>query len=144
MPIRWDAIGFDVTENPIYPTLSTSNPCPHSNIGKYKFNNVAPDDYVIVIARNGFLTRYGVVSVTGDHYLGHREILGGDVNGDQTVNTKDLSSIAAKIAEYGFTLYNPIYDLTGDKGVFPVDIDIIQINLGASGNIYKETNEWIK
>jgi len=119
-------------------TVSGVGDCPDSHIGKYIFTNIAPGDYVLEIARKGFLTRYGKITVEGDNYLGHREILGGDINGDLMITEKDLSTIRTKITNYGSSLYNAAYDLRGTKGVSSGDVSIISFNLGAYSDIYEE------
>jgi len=142
-PIRWDAIGYTI---PGYssPTLTDPSDCPTtSNIGKYRFLGVAPGEYVIEIIRKGYLTRYGTVEVEGSNYLGHREILAGDVNGDLMITEKDLSTIRTKITNYGSALYNPAYDLRGTRGISSGDVGIISFNLGAYTDIYQETKDWI-
>ena len=144
LPIRWELVGrpsgtIDAT------TLAEAGGCPDVAIGKYYFENISPGNYVLEISRKGFLVRYGVITVgeLEPLYLGHREILGGDVNGDLMITEKDLSIIRTKIAGYSSFLYNPIYDLRGLRGVSKNDIDIIEMNLGAYANIYQETEDWI-
>jgi hypothetical protein len=143
LPINWGDLA--ITPLPSDPaTLDIGDECPLTPIGKYWFDKIAPGQYVIEISRKGFLTRYGVVEVKGDDYLGHREILGGDVNGDATINAKDVTTTTPKLSLYGTLIYNATYDLLGDKRIFTKDIYVIQINLGAFTNIYKEADDWIK
>ena len=143
LPIRWEDINVVVVRDPDVPTLSEAEKCPYSHIGKYKFEDITAGSYVIEITRPGFLTRYGVITVEGDDYLGHREILAGDVNGDMMITEKDLSTIRTKISNYGSSLYNAAYDLRGTRGVSSGDINIIGINLGAYCTIYQETFDFI-
>jgi hypothetical protein len=141
LPIQWNQLGYTPTgADPA--VLSLSEPCPSDPIGKYKFEEIAPGEYVIEISRKGFLTRYGVIEVSGDDYLGHREILGGDVNGDATINAKDVTTTTPKITLYKTPLYNAIYDIIGDKRVSTGDISVIQVNLGAFSTIYLETENF--
>ena len=140
-PINWSSIGISAGI-PNSATTSLSDRCTVAPIGKYKFKDVAPGLYVIEITRKGFLTRYGVINVTGSNYLGHREILGGDVNGDIAINAKDLSAISSKKTNYGTPIYNATYDLMGQKKVSSNDVKIISLNFNAYITIYKETDDW--
>jgi hypothetical protein len=142
-PIRWDAIGISFPGVPNTTLLTETDNCTFKPIGKYKFTDVAPGKYIMAITRKGFLVRYGVITVAGDNYLGHREILGGDVNGDLKINGEDLSVIRTKISSYGNTMYNPGYDLCGSKSVSPNELSIIRTNNNADTTIYKETEDWI-
>jgi hypothetical protein len=82
-----------------------------------KFENIAAGEYVIEIARKGFLPRYGKVTVAGSNYMNHHELLAGDVNGDLVVNEKDLAAIRMRIALYKNKQYNAMYDFGGSKSV---------------------------
>jgi hypothetical protein len=145
LPILWDAIGVTVLGDVDPETLTSIADCPTTHIGKYNFKNVVPGKYVMEISRSGFLSRYAVIDVDADSdiYLGHRELLGGDVNGDGIVTEKDLSLIRPKITLYGSPLYNPTYDFDGDKTINNSDISIIRFMFGAYITIYEETDEWI-
>ncbi|MCL2511240.1 MAG: hypothetical protein FWF09_04240, partial [Bacteroidales bacterium] len=77
LPIRWTDHETSSTA-----TTTASDKCTDLPIGKYIFTDIAPGDYLLEISRQGFLVRYGVITVTGNDYLGHRELIAGDVNGD--------------------------------------------------------------
>jgi hypothetical protein len=123
--------------------LTLADKCPTAPIGRYVFDDVAPGTYVLEIARQGFLTRYGVITVAGSDYLGHRELLAGDVNGDLVVNEKDLSAITSKMSVFGIANYTWKYDFDGDQRVNNPDITLIRINLNALITIYGETSQWV-
>jgi len=144
LPIRWNDIGITNPGTPNTDKLTLTDNCPTSVIGKYIFKDVAPGDYVIAIARLGFLTRYGLITVTDDDYLEHREILGGDVNGDRIIDEKDLSIIRSKTAAYGTRTYNAIYDMSGTKSVNSADMNVIRIDLEAPSAIYQETKDFVE
>ena len=145
LPIRWDIL----YSNPGTPNntsvTSTDFPCTATPIGKYLFEGVIPGKYVLEISRQGFLTRYGVIEVNDSDYLGHRELLVGDVNGDLVINADDLSASYLKVSNYGRPLpsYEWKYDLNGDGKVDNRDFSIINNNLNADHLIYLETDEWI-
>jgi hypothetical protein len=140
LPIRWEDIGV-ISISPIDNPLTETDKCPFAPIGKYIFEDVAAGEYVLEISRQGFLTRYGVIKVEGDDYLGHRELLGGDVNGDLVINAKDISTLP--IAILGTSAYKCRYDINGDRNINSFDINIIQVNLGAYVTIYQETFDFI-
>ncbi|MCL2510769.1 MAG: hypothetical protein FWF09_01825, partial [Bacteroidales bacterium] len=77
LPIRWTDHETSNTA-----TTTATDKCTDLPIGKYIFTDIAPGDYLLEISRQGFLVRYGVITVTGNDYLGHRELIAGDVNGD--------------------------------------------------------------
>ena len=146
LPIRWDVIGITNSGIPNTDTLTYTDNCIADtvSIGKYKFENIAPGRYVIEIARQGFLTRYAEITVTGNNYLGHRELLGGDINGDMMINEKDLSAIQSKTnTGYGSGGYNHVYDFDGNKSINSDDVNIIRLNLNAYPTIYQETEDWV-
>jgi len=143
LPIKWENKGIINTGIPNPDTLTETENCPLKDIGKFKFENVLPNEYVLEIARPGFLTRYGLISVSADGYIGHRELLAGDVNGDLVINEKDLSALQTKMGLIDNSTYNPIYDLDGNQSINSLEINIIRANLGATSSIYQETEDWL-
>jgi hypothetical protein len=141
--IRWDALGISNPGIQDPDTLNTIYNCPDQPMGKFIFEDVAKGKYILEISRQGFLTRYGVINVEGDDYLGHRELLAGDVNGDLVIDPKDISLIRTKTDAYGTATYKWIYDLDGDGIIDDKELDIIRINIGAYITIYQETEDWL-
>jgi hypothetical protein len=117
-----------------------------THIGKYNFKNIPAGDYILEISRPGFLVRYGEVEVnaTSEMYLGHRELLGGDVNGDGIVNAKDLSAIRPKLGLFVTSLYNTPYDFDGNKIINNTDVGVMRLIYESYIDIYKETDIWLK
>ena len=144
LPINWIDKGITNPGTVNTATLTLYDKCPLAPIGKYQFTDVAPDTYIIEIARKGFLPRYGKITIQNNEYLGHRELLGGDLTADLVINEKDLSTFATKKGSYNMNpaAYNWLYDLNGDKAVDGNDQFIININLGAQSTIYAETIHW--
>jgi hypothetical protein len=139
LKILWNNPGI------IDPTLLTiGDHCPNTHIGVFEIERVAPGDYILEIARAGFLPRYSKVKIENSHYMGHREILGGDINGDLVINEKDLSAILSKSSAYGNAAYDWKCDLDGNGQVGSTERNIIRINLNTSSEIYEETTDWIK
>jgi hypothetical protein len=58
LPINWHLLG-------IVPGITDdeTGKCPVGYMGQYFFNRVAPGDYILEISRQGFLSRYGLVTV---------------------------------------------------------------------------------
>ena len=138
LPIRWNLLGFYGVPN------TETAVCPEVTIGIFTFENIATGNYILEISRQGFLTRYGIINVTASTtYLGHRELLGGDVNGDLFIDGKDISTSILKECPFGHSAYEWKYDINGDKNIDNDDISIIRINLGATHIIYQETKDWI-
>ena len=125
-------------------TLTSIDSCTTSPMGMYQFVDVAPGTYILELARQGFLPRYAKITIASNDYLGHRELLGGDVNGDTEIDDKDLSAFSTKRGSYTQPdTYNWIYDLTGNKLIDSNDQLIINGNLGAKSTIYLETKQWL-
>jgi hypothetical protein len=146
LPIIWSDAGVTPPGLPRDDKLTELDNCTDGTpIGKYYFDNVAAGTYILEILRQGFLVRYAEITVGQDEelYLGHREILGGDVNGDAMVNEKDLSAIRSKTSFYGTSQYNPLYDFNGDKSINNIDANIIRLILGTNGALYQEAFNWI-
>jgi hypothetical protein len=138
LPINWSLLGIAPG------TINhTTDECPVVSIGRYAFEKVAPGDYILEISRQGFLSRYARINIKNSGYLEHREILGGDVNGDGMINEKDLSTIRTKMSMYGNSLYNVMYDFDGNKNINNIDISIIRLIFGTYSTFYEETDEFI-
>ena len=128
---------------PVYDPLTDADPCPVEPIGWFLFEDVAPDDYIVEISRQGFLVRYGEVHITSDDYIGHRELLGGDINGDMKIDAKDVSALRAKMVSYGDTYYEWIYNLKGSNMIGDDDLGILRVNFSIDNTIYTETADWL-
>ncbi|MDL2315358.1 hypothetical protein LJC16_03760, partial [Bacteroidales bacterium OttesenSCG-928-C19] len=103
VPISWNMVGKPI--GTIDNTELTEGQVPESNIGMYSFEGVPIGDYLLVISRAGYLTRYAKITVSGDATLGHRELLCGDVNSDNFVTISDLSLLNANKYSYPSTNY---------------------------------------
>jgi hypothetical protein len=141
-PIRWADIG--VTDPGTVDATEAGTGCPEVPIGKYIFEGIAEGKYVLEIARQGFMPRYGVIEVEGSDYLGHREILGGELTNDLGINEKDISVFFPNTGRiYGLPLYDWKFDVNGDRRINNADVQIIRVNLGAGRFIYQEAKDWL-
>ena len=147
LPIDWKDIS-KLSENPDTTSLTPMDtiPIPADMMGKYEFKDIPMGNYLLVISRPGFLTRIGKIKVeAGKEYLGHREILAGDVDANYRINVTDVSNVRGRYqAEWGVhNEYNPLYDLDGNGEIDSSDIDYTYFNLGATFSIYREYKEWV-
>ncbi|MDL2315359.1 hypothetical protein LJC16_03765, partial [Bacteroidales bacterium OttesenSCG-928-C19] len=141
VPISWNMIGKSVGD--IDDTEVSVGQKPNTNIGMYTLEGVPAGDYLLVISRAGYLTRYAKITVSGDGTLGHRELLCGDVNSDNFVTISDLSLLNANKYSYPSTSYNTRYDLDGNGIVDKNDKDLILFLLNASYLMYTDSYDWI-
>jgi hypothetical protein len=103
---------------------------PVTPVGIYKFNKIPVGDYILVLYKDGYVTRFAEVSVTNGEeiLLKHRELIPGDFNNDYTVNEDDLAILLdSKFSFYGDPLYNPKYDLNGDLKIDMTDKVILKV-----------------
>lgn len=150
LPIDWSQIGKTQGTGDNTP-LSGLGDMPTSPIGLFRIVGVAEGDYILEISRKGYLTRWGKVTINADTYLGHREILPGNVdgslhinvNGDLRIDERDVSRLNARRAMIGTTKYNPAYDLNADGQVDGYDISTILSKWYATVLIYEEISDWI-
>ena len=102
-----------------------------------------------MIKRAGFIPRVGLIIVGGDEIqlLGHREIIGGDVNGDRIIDGADVALITKNNAiSTDDPAYHPIYDINGNGSVDITDVSLIGPGSSFTGfepEVYRETKEWI-
>jgi hypothetical protein len=138
----WNSLG--ATNPGVVDATEAGTECPTAPIGKYTLENVVPGEYVLEIARQGFMPRYGIINVSNNDYIGHREILGGEVNNDLVINELDLSAAFSELGTvYGLPFYNWKYDFNGDRRIDNADVQIIRVNLGATKMIDLETKNWL-
>ena len=141
-PINWSLLGKNVDE--IDNTLLTEEDnIPSNTIGVYTFEGVVSGDYVLVLSRPGYLTRFAKITVTSDGVLGHREILPGDVDDNLVMNSYDLSKINSKASSYPGSSYDPRYDLNGNGDINQGDISLLLFYLGAHIELYIDTATWL-
>jgi hypothetical protein len=148
LPIDWSQIG-KAAGTPDNRLLTQSDNVPETtspgaSIGWYELKNVPPADYLIVISRQGFITRIGKITVTDNANLGHRELVSGDVNGDFTVSQADASAVKARYSNHTqTTIYSAKYDMSGDGEINGVDLEYVKSNNSALFIIYEEAKDWI-
>ena len=150
-PIDWSLIDPQLSSSPaIYQMLTLSDRMPSAlipgeRIGKYGFDNLSEGVYMIVIERPGFITRIGKITVTASTVsLGHRELVGGDVNGDNKVDATDAAAVNARWnVRLGQSNFDVRCDFNGSAIIDQPDKDVSINNNGATFKIYQETIQWI-
>ena len=148
LPVDWKQIGktAGVVDNRL---LTPSDNAPEvtstgANIGWYELGNVPPASYLLVISRQGFVTRIGKITITDNTNLGHRELIAGDVNIDFSVSPADESAVKARFSTQLQSKYGAKYDMSGDGEINGADLEYVRTNNSATFIIYEETKEWIE
>jgi hypothetical protein len=117
-------------------------------LGLFRLENVLEGDYILEIKREGYVTRWAKITVEANNpvqYLGHREIVPGDINDDRLINFTDAAEEKLKIGgHFSFpgTTYLPKYDLNADGKIDQLDLNIILKFSGFKFYHYEETLLW--
>ena len=142
VPINWALLNKQVGE--IDETLLTKEAnIPSTPIGLYNFTNVEPGNYVLMLSRPGYVTRFAKVTISSDGVLGHRELIPGDVDNNFVINAYDISKVNTKASSYGNTNYDPKFDVNADGNVNLNDISVLQFYLGFYVELYTDTESLI-
>jgi len=115
-------------------------------IGLFSFANVPVGDYILVLFRAGYLTRFAEIHVTPESSrLGHRELVPGDANGDGEVRFDDILLIFQNTASWNDdVIYDSRYDMNADGQVNSADISVARAMLGFKVIFYSDTREWLE
>jgi hypothetical protein len=140
-PISWHYIGKEKGE--VDNTLLEEEDTPDQPVGLYRFDSIRRGDYILVLSRYGFISKFIKITVNDNMILGHRELIPGDVNGDLEVNAHDISFLISKYSSFGSTKYNAKYDLNGDGNIDGVDVSIIRFVINAHMGMYYDTEQWL-
>jgi len=140
-PIDWTLIGRPASNpEPIVYVLPGDS---IEGVGMFTFSGLTPGDYILEIARPGFLTRWAKITVdTHKKSLGHRELIAGDMNQDLFIDFSDLSLMQFIISTQ--TEFHPAYDLNASGQVDEEDFQIIHGNINAYIKIYVESKIWLE
>jgi hypothetical protein len=107
-----------------------------------------PGEFILEIKRIGYVTRWAHIFVTtqGVQYLGHREIIAGDINQNRIIETTDADELKARIGGYfgDGENYDPKYDLNSDGKIDLLDYSIIIKFLNFQITNYKDTRFWLE
>jgi hypothetical protein len=128
LSIDWNEL--NINENTSDGTSLLQGETPTTPVGMYKFKAIPVGNYVLVLYKEGYVTRFAEVSVTNGQeiLLNHRELIPGDLNNDHVVNGEDLEILLhSQFSFYGDPLYNPKYDLNGDLKIDMTDKVILKV-----------------
>jgi hypothetical protein len=114
-------------------------------IGIYTLKDVAPGEYIIAVSRKGFVIRFGKITVnaSASGYIGHRELLAGDVNESFGVDGNDLIRLRVKSYTYPNPNYDPYYDFYGTGAINSQTNSLLRENMSIEASIYQETMDWL-
>ena len=146
LPIDWLRIGqsaVNIDGRLLVKGESPQVTSPGASMGKYSLENIPPAKYLLVISRQGYVTRIGEITVTDNGFLGHRELVAGDVDDDFTVSSADGSAVKARFSSIEDPGYSPKYDMSGNGEINGEDLKYIKSNNSADFMIYEETLGWI-
>jgi hypothetical protein len=113
-------------------------------VGWYQIEGIPQGSYLLEISRPGFMARLLKIVVNDNQYIGHKELIGGDLSGSSNIDTRAYSSIKSKeVSIYLSPSYEPRYDFDGDKIIDFRDTQILLDNIGANAQIYYESENYI-
>jgi hypothetical protein len=144
LPIDWAKKGYAEEENIDTSTLKAAGEIPDHPVGMFSFENLPLDkEYLLVVSRAGFLTRFAKIKVTKSAILGHRFLIPGDIDGLHEVNSSGFSDVYDLKSSYGEAIYDARYDLNGDGNIDACDLSLMNFYLNIAIDIYTETEEWL-
>jgi hypothetical protein len=147
--IEWGSIILEQRTNVVRDLEPNEEPDIQNGItsGLYRLESKI-GEYVLEIKCAGYVVRWLPVLVTPDgvQYLGHREIIAGDINQNRIITQEDVNELKTKMGGYfgDDGLYDPKYDLNSDGRIDQLDYNIIVKFLNFQITNYKETRLWIE
>jgi hypothetical protein len=120
-----------------------------ATVGLFVIDDVTPGSYILEIKRAGYMVRWTKITVNPQDstlYLGHRELIPGDVVNFLIIDNDDAQLIINKIKVgiyYGHIDYEPAYDLNADGFIDSYDLFLLKKYINFRFLHYRETKEWI-
>jgi hypothetical protein len=152
-PINWRIIGRQPPEGTVVDTtvlqlgeVPVIQEDLKAAVGYYTFTDVAPGNYILTLSRVGHVTRYAKVTVASGRtpFFEHRELIGGDVNGDLRVDAIDINSINSRLGiVYGDAGYDAMYDINGNSEIDAADLSLTKFFQGFHLEGYEDTLEFL-
>jgi hypothetical protein len=145
IPIHWDELVNPSTIPPVNTaTLAAAGDLPDAFIGIYSFENVPPGDYILVLSRSGYVSRFSEITILAEGgFLGHRELVLGDVNWNMQVENVDVSDIKQRFSIFANPDYKARYDINADRKVDAQDVSSVNRVTGFSVIHYSDSRTWI-
>jgi hypothetical protein len=147
--IDWDDFRLETRTNLVRNLEPDEEPDTYQGItsGYYELAGEV-GDYILEIKRTGYVVRWAPITITptGVQYLGHREIIAGDIDQNRIITQEDADEMETKMGGYfgDDGLYDPKYDLNSDGKIDQLDYDIIVKFLNFQLTNYKETRLWLE
>jgi|GEM_PF-1024335 len=142
--MNWGIINKTPASSPNNTPVSPGS-APTAPVGLFHFQGVIPGEYVLVLSRDGYVPRFAKITVPPNdtHIVGHREIVGGDVDRDLGVDVNDLNATHYRVGlNYLDTNYEARYDVNGDGLIDSDDITLIRLFQGFHVEGYMDTYNW--
>ena len=144
IPIFWDELTDVSSLPPVQDTAVAAGELPQSPVGIYTFEDVPAGNYILVLSREGYITRFAEVTVGGQNsFLGHRELVLGDVNKKLQTENADASRIKAFLGAIRVLNYYPEHDMNADGIIDAEDLSLTKCLIGFGMVLYHDTRAWI-
>jgi len=142
--IHWNELFPASSIQPVDSTYLPKGETPEKPIGIYTFEDVPDGDYILVLSRNGYVMRFAEVSMNAQtEFLGHRELVPGDMTRNLQVDNADVSGTKSNFAPLNNSKYKPKYDLNADKQIDETDLSVNIRPVGFGVLHYSDTRSWI-
>jgi hypothetical protein len=116
-------------------------------LGLFEIPDVLPGDYLLEIKREGYMVRWAKINVSDQNaiqYLGHREIIPGDIVVSLEIDSQDETTMLQKDGLFlGHPDYLPLYDLNSDGYIDAYDYYLLQKYINFRFYHYEETMNWL-
>ena len=144
VPIHWDELFSSLPPQSVDTSSLQEGEMPASPVGIYSFKNVPAGDYILVLSRAGYITRFAEITITDESkFLGHRELIPGDMNRNVQLENADISEMKLRFASWNSVLYKSQYDVNADKEVDAMDLFILLQLLKFQVSHYSDTRIWL-
>ena len=144
IPVHWDELVEPSLIEAVDNAELAEGELPNVPVGIYSFQDVPDGNYILVLSRVGYVTRFSEVCITSaSGHLGHRELILGDINGNMQVGNADASEIKPNFAVLGSPNYKVKYDVNADGKIDSQDLLHIRKVLGFSIVHYSDTRIWL-
>ena len=142
--IHWNELFPASSIPPVDSTYLGEKETPQTSIGIYTFKDVPDGKYILVLSREGYITRFAEIEIVrGTEFLQHRELIAGDMTRNLQDDNADVSEVKRYFAPWDNPMYEPKHDLNADGQVDEIDLSITKRLLGFSIVHYSDTRLWM-
>ncbi|MEI6132303.1 MAG: hypothetical protein WCQ41_05720, partial [Bacillota bacterium] len=113
----------------------------NANTKSATISNLSNGNYVLVISRAGYLTRYVSITISGQNVdIGQKTLIPGDIFASGNIDGSDTESFFSSIGQlYGDGGYAIACDLNNDGIIDGTDAEMVFAKLGLNVGYYGET-----